>query len=196
MSALLQPLIGVSVGECARQLGVDSVAVQQAIRAGRCEAFADGSVDVDAVREGMSMSADPFNGGKREAGVFGVLPLGTPVDPVAAPAAKAPHPHAAIVAARTITEQSKAEREQIELAKLKGLVAEIAPMTSAIYDAMVSTRMELMALPDRLTSLVTPETDAGKVHAMIEAEVLRVCEKLRDRLQLQILQHASLVTAP
>ena len=43
-------------------------------------------------------------------------------------------------------------------------------------------RSELLALPDRLTPRVTPETDTGKVHAMIEAEVIRVCETLRDKL--------------
>ena len=84
--------------------------------------------------------------------------------------------------ARTLTEQARAEREQIELAKLKGTLAEIAPMTRAVHDAMVAARSELLSLPDRLTPLVTPEQDPAKVFGLIETEVQRVCQTLQDKL--------------
>lgn len=208
MGRLARHLMGVSVRECARQLGVSDTAIHKAIKAGRCAKHGDGSVDVAAVSLGMSLTADPFRGGQRQAGVFGDLPMGTtveaqadaglanPVGPAAdaiAPAAKAPA-YSPLLDARTQTERTRAERNQIELARYKGTVAEIEPMTRAVYDAMVSARSELLSLPDRLTPLVTPETDAGKIHTMIEAEVMRVCDTLRDKLQLQILQHAT-VTA-
>ena len=204
MGRLARNLTGVSVRECARQLGVSDTAIHKAIKAGRCERFADGSVDVEAVRLGMSLTADPFRGGQREAGVFGDLQMGATV--VAQPVAVAPVgiEAPAVVAqpvqkvaipsplldARTLTEQSKAEKSQIDLAILKGTVAAIEPMTRAVTDAMVSTRSELLSLPDRLTPLVTPETDAAKIHTMIEAEVMRVCDTLRDKLQLLILKNA------
>lgn len=204
MGRLARHLMGVSVRECARQLGVSDTAIHKAIKAGRCERHADGSVDVAAVSKGMSLTADPFRGGQRQAGVFGAVPMGSVVEaqdesgPAAAPGPVAdavpPPPKAAayspLLDARTLTEQSKAEKSQIDLAMLKGTVAAIEPMTRAVYDAMVSARSELLSLPDRLTPLVTPETDAGKIHTMIEAEVMRVCDTLRDKLQLQILQNA------
>lgn len=212
MGRLARHLMGVSVRECARQLGVSDTAIHKAIKAGRCERHVDGSVDVAAVSKGMSLTADPFRGGQRQAGVFGELPMGTTVEaldvespaapanpaaeqvaePVAAPA-KVPV-YSPLLDARTQTERTRAERNQIELARYKGTVAEIEPMTRAVYDAMVSARSELLSLPDRLTPLVTPETDAGKIHTMIEAEVTRVCDTLRDKLQLHILQNAT-VTA-
>jgi len=208
MGRLARNLTGVSVRECARQLGVSDTAIHKAIKAERCQRFADGSVDVEAVRLGMSLTADPFRGGQREAGVFGDLQMGATVvaQPVAvapvgieAPAVVAPPVQKATIPsplldARTLTEQSKAEKSQIDLAILKGTVAAIEPMTRAVTDAMVSTRSELMSLPDRLTPLVTPETDAAKIHTMIEAEVMRVCDTLRDKLQLLILKNAQQTT--
>jgi hypothetical protein len=202
MAGFARNLIGVSVRECARQLGVSDTAILKAIKAGRCTRLEDGSVDVEAVRLGMSSTADPFRGGQRQAGVFGAVPVGpvvsaqeetppasapsSPSEPTAKAAAQSP-----LLDARTLTEQARAERSAIDLAKLKGTVAEIEPMTRAVYDAMVSARSELLALPDRLTPIVTPETDAGKVYTMIEAEVARVCDTLRDKLQLHILQNAN-----
>lgn len=202
MGRLARNLIGVSVKECARQLGVSDTAIHKAIAVERCFKHPDGSVDVEAVRLGMSLTASPFHGGQRQAGVFGTMSMGSAVEhaddetpaqnpkprdtPAAADKSSA---HRPLLDARTLTEQSKAEKSQIDLAILKGSVAAIEPMTRAVFDAMVSTRSELLALPDRLTPLVTPESDAGKIHMMIEAEVMRMCDTLRDKLQLLILQN-------
>lgn len=204
MGRLARNLVGVSVTECARQLGISDTAIHKAIKAGRCERLPDRSVDIEAVRLGMSLTASPFQGGQRQAGVFGTVSAGPvvesaegaqldlapapPTDPATPAKAAAYSP---LLDARTLTEQSRAEKSQIDLAMLKGTVAAIEPMTRAVYDAMVSARSELLSLPDRLTPMVTPETDAGKIHTMIEAEVMRVCDTLRDKLQLHILQNAT-----
>lgn len=45
------PLIGVSVRECARQLGISDTAILKAIKAGRCTRHSGSSVDVEAVRQ-------------------------------------------------------------------------------------------------------------------------------------------------
>ncbi|MGV0960121.1 MAG: hypothetical protein ACOYB1_09820 [Limnohabitans sp.] len=193
MGRLARNLIGVSVKECARQLGVSDTAIHKAIKVGRCEKHPDGSVDVEAVRLGMALTADPFRGGQRQVGVFGEASTGSAVSlpgelpfhmPEApqAPAAETSRGHRPLLDARTLTEQARAEREQIELAKLKGTLAEIAPMTRAVHDAMVAARSELLSLPDRLTPLVTPEQDPAKVFGLIETEVQRVCQTLQDKL--------------
>ncbi len=205
MGRLARNLIGVSVKECARHLGVSDTAIHKAIKAGRCEKHPDGSVDVESVRLGMALTADPLRGGQRQAGVFGEastgsavsligeLPLYVPEAPQA-PAAETSRGHRPLLDARTLTEQARAEREQIELAKLKGSVAEIAPITRAVHDAMVAARAELLSLPDRLTPLVTPEQDPGKVFGLIETEVQRVCQTLQDKLNQMARAHAMEVT--
>jgi hypothetical protein len=197
MGRLARNLVGVPVKECARLLGISDTAIHKAIKAGRCQKHPDGSVDVEAVRLGMALTADPLRGGQREAGVFGEamtgsavslpgeLPLLLPDAPPASHAGPAPESgrgHRPLLDARTLTEQARAEREQIELAKLKGTVAEIEPMVRAVRDAMVSARSELLSLPDRLTPLVTPEQDPAKVYGLIETEVQRVCQTLQDKL--------------
>ena len=208
MGRLARNLIGVSVKDCARQLGVSDTAIHKAIKAGRCEKNADGSVNVEAVRLGMALTADPLRGGQRQAGVFGEALTGSAVSlpgelPFDAPEATAPatapaesgRGHRPLLDARTLTEQARAEREQIELAKLKGTLGEIAPMTKAVHDAMVAARSELLSLPDRLTPLVTPEQDPAKVYGLIETEVQRVCQTLQDKLAQMARTHAMQVAA-
>lgn len=217
MGRLARNLIGVSVKECARQLGVSDTAIHKAIRAERCQKHADGSVDVEAVRLGMALTADPLRGGQRQAGVFGEASTGSAVSlpgelPFYASESDAPteqgraaasaatvtdsgRGHRPLLDARTLTEQARAEREQIELAKLKGSVAEIAPITRAVHDAMVAARSELLSLPDRLTPLVTPEQDPAKVFGLIETEVQRVCQTLQDKLVQMARTHAMEVAA-
>lgn len=204
MGRLARNLIGVSVKECARLLGVSDTAIHKAIKAGRCEKHKDGSVDVEAIRLGMALTADPLRGGQRQAGVFGSASTGSAVSlpgelplqlPDAAPAAESSRGHRPLLDARTLTEQARAEREQIELAKLKGTLAEIAPMTRAVHDAMVAARSELLSLPDRLTPLVTPEQDPAKVYGLIETEVQRVCQTLQDKL-LQMARTHAMQVAP
>ena len=218
MGRLARNLIGVSVKECARQLGVSDTAIHKAIRAERCQKHPDGSVDVEAVRLGMALTADPLRGGQRQAGVFGEASTGSAVSlpgelpfyasetdepsepgraaaPAAAPAADSGRGHRPLLDARTLTEQARAEREQIELAKLKGSVAEIAPITRAVHDAMVAARSELLSLPDRLTPLVTPEQDPAKVYGLIETEVQRVCQTLQDKLAQMARTHAMKVAS-
>jgi transposase-like protein len=204
MGRLARNLIGVSVKECARQLGVSDTAIHKAIRAERCQKHPDGSVDVEAVRLGMALTADPLRGGSRQAGVFGEASTGSAVSlpgelpftaPEAAPAADSGRGHRPLLDARTLTEQARAEREQIELAKLKGSVAEIAPITRAVHDAMVAARSELLSLPDRLTPLVTPEQDPAKVYGLIETEVQRVCQTLQDKLAQMARTHAMQVAS-
>jgi hypothetical protein len=200
MGRLARNLIGVSVKECARLLGISDTAIHKAIKAGRCEKNADGSVNVEAVRVGMALTADPLRGGQRQAGVFGEAETGSAVslpgelplqmpEPAAA-ATDTGRGHRPLLDARTLAEQARAESMQIELQKLKGTLAEIAPMSRAVHDAMVAARSELLSLPDRLTPLVTPEQDPAKVYGLIETEVQRVCQTLQDKLTQMARTHA------
>jgi hypothetical protein len=207
MGRLAKNLKGVSIRACARALGISDTAIHKAIDAGRCVKFDDGSVDIEAVRLGMSLTADPFRGGQRHAGEFGAQ-LGSTVAPGAGAAqqgvaisghSQSDHPRAscgdtpapsspsALLDARTKSEQAKAEQAVIELERLKGRISEIEPMARAVEDAMILVRSELQMLPDRLTPLVTPETDPVKIHATIETEVTRICNAAHEKLSAMAL---------
>jgi len=217
MSQSVETSEGVSIRECARQLGISDTAIRKAIDAKRCSKLPNGKVLVEAIRQGMAETANPLRGGQRHRGVFGLPQTGSVVTggaeahgqgavaPTApsvsssAPAATVPSPpqaadpiqpsagqapnHAPLLAARTLSEQTRAAREQIELQKLQGTVAEVDPMVRAVFDAMTTTHSALRSLPDRLTPLVTPETDAAKVYTIIEEEIQRIAAQLRDDLE-------------
>lgn len=189
-------LLGVSIREAARQLGISDTAIRKAIEAGRCSKLQDGSVDVEAVRLGMALTADPTRGGQRQAGQVVGPQMGTTVSlqgDVLTPPANIPagagegssgqgKAQSAYMAARTRTEETRAMREQLDLAERMNQVAEVAPMVRAVHDAMSEVNSSLNALADRLTPLVTPETDADKVFSIIEKEVDRIRSVLRDTL--------------
>ena len=81
--------------------------------------------------------------------------------------------------ARTLREQAEAEMAQINLAKARGQVLDAEGALRAITDAQIAVRSELMSFADRLTPLVTAETNARKVWELINTE----CERLAGRVQ-------------
>lgn len=85
--------------------------------------------------------------------------------------------------ARTDKEQIEAQLKLIELRKLQGQVAEIAPIVRAVHDTHVAARSALLQMPDRLTQLVAPESDPAKVHEMLRRECERVCEVMAREIQ-------------
>ena len=68
---------------------------------------------------------------------------------------------------------------QINLAKARGQVLDAEGALRAITDAQIAVRSELMSFADRLTPLVTAETNARKVWELINTE----CERLAGRVQ-------------
>lgn len=187
MARLGRHVVGVSVRECARQLGISDTAIHKARKANRLAGavHADGSVDVEAVRRCMSETADPTRGGQRQAGQLGIVQTAATVG--GAPNAddqplRPQEDSSSLLFAKTKTENIRAIRDQLALDKELGRVAELAPMTRAMVDAMTTAKGELLALPDRLTPLVTPETNTAKVFDLIEAEVKKICEGLQDKL--------------
>ena len=81
--------------------------------------------------------------------------------------------------ARTLREQAEAEMAQINLMRARSQVLEAEGTLRAIADNQIAVRTELMALADRLTPLVAPETNARRVWELINVE----CERLAGRVQ-------------
>lgn len=95
--------------------------------------------------------------------------------------------------ARTDKEQIEAQLKLIELRKLQGQIAEVAPILKAVHDTHAAARSALLQLPDRLAQMVAPETDPQKVHDLLRQECERVCEvmvrevqRLRERAQAEV----------
>lgn len=95
--------------------------------------------------------------------------------------------------ARTEKEQIEAQLKGIELRKLQGQIAEVAPILKAVHDTHAAARSALLQMPDRLSQMLAPESDPLKVHEMLRQECERVCEvmvrelqRLRERAKVEI----------
>lgn len=97
--------------------------------------------------------------------------------------------------ARTQKEQIDAQLKLIELRKLQGQVAEVAPMAKAMFDSQAAAQAAILQLPDRLTQLVAPETDPVKVHDILRKEAERICESMVREIQRLREQHQVEVAA-
>ena len=189
MGRLSRNVKGSSIRQCSRELGISDTAIHNARKDGRLTSafYDDGSVDIEAVRKAMNETADPTRGGPRYAGVTGVVQVAPTVSasPERSQAVDAEPPaedSTTLVAAKIRTENIRAKRDQLALDKEMGQVADLAPMVRAMVDAMTTAKGEILALPDRLTPLVTPETNSVKVYDLIESEVKKVCADLQDKL--------------
>lgn len=85
--------------------------------------------------------------------------------------------------ARTEKEQIDAQLKKIELQKLQGQIAEVAPILRAVHDTHAAARSALLQLPDRLAQLIAPETDPQKVHELLRLECERVCDVMRREIE-------------
>jgi hypothetical protein len=154
MGRIARNVVGVSVAECARQLAalhgitITDMAIHRAIKAGRVPRHPDGSVDVEAVRLGMQLTADPTRGGQRQAGVVGVMG-GSPLLMVGDRGAADIQPSATatiadaqlqLLQARATGETALAQRRTLELSQMMGRVAEVEPMLRAVQDVVIAAR--------------------------------------------------------
>lgn len=199
----------VSKKDFAAIYGCSKAYVSQLVAAKRLVLTEDGKrVEVEASLELLGATSDPSKAGVRERWAefraaqqqptsAPPAPTAPPAATQAAPATAAPLDEVAAAAvvpaaaaapapsrseyqdARTLREQAEAEMAQINLMKARGQVLEAEGTLRAIADNQIAVRTELMALADRLTPLVAPETNARKVWELINVE----CERLAGRVQ-------------
>jgi hypothetical protein len=100
-----------------------------------------------------------------------------------AKAAGGEKPTSAYHLARTEKEQIDAQLKMIELRKLQGLIAEVAPMVQSVQATHIAARTALMQLPDRLAQLLAPETDPVKVHELLRLECERICDVMKREVE-------------
>lgn len=84
---------------------------------------------------------------------------------------------------------------QLDLLDRLRKVAEVDPMIRAVVDSHTAARTEVLGLADRLTPLVTAETEARKVYDIIQAECERICDRMRQRVEQLRDQHQAAVSA-
>lgn len=194
----------VSRTDFARIYGCSKAYVSQLGKEGRLVLSEDGkTVDVEATFEQLKITSDPSKAGVRErwaafrAGRDGAPGEQLAIDvPAAEPrsAAGETKPAAAETKAppaerqtskyhdaRAQREQAEAQMAELELRRQLGALVEVEEVLRAIADTHTAARTEILALPDRLATLVAAETDPRKVYDLVATECERVCQNIAER---------------
>ncbi len=79
---------------------------------------------------------------------------------------------------RARRERYEADMAEIKLREQQGDLVRKADVRITMAERLGEVRTNLLQIPARLAPLVAPETDQGKVHAMIDAELRTVLLKL------------------
>lgn len=179
--------------EFARHLNVSLGAVQKAIKSGRIIANADGKIDSDTATAAWIANSDESRKSltdlSRVSAVNGNAVDGPdstsldgegeedgdgePIDiePPAIPAALADPNLQDYRRARAGREQTRHEREQLELAQLKGSLIDVREAQRLAFTALRTVRDNLLNIPVRVRDQLAAETDPARIEETLHTEL-------------------------
>lgn len=144
--------------EYAQYRGVSAPQVTQYGDSGRLVETDDGLIDVAATDALLAASLDPLRGGDR---------TGKHERPEQTNAA-------ALLEARTQRERALAAKAALEAEQLAGRLVSVAEVEREAFTAARQAQEALLAIPDRLASLLAAESEPAKVHDLLSEEIRRV----------------------
>jgi len=157
-----------SQAEFSRYRGVSRATVTEYKKKGLLVFLEDGRVDVAASEARLDSSLDPTRGGDR-----------SPRD--GKPSAK---DSSSELAKEKINElRLKNEKQSLEVERLAGRLIEKDPTAMAAFTLARNALESLLAIPDRLASLVAAETDEAKVHELMTEEIREVANELAEKAE-------------
>lgn len=77
---------------------------------------------------------------------------------------------------RTRRESAEAEMAELKLAEQHGQLIRVDAVKQALANAFTATRDSLLQIPSRLAAVLAAETDAAKVHELLQLELYRALE--------------------
>lgn len=189
--------MGVSVRAFARSVGVSHTAIQKAIKAGRITAQPDGTLDPEAAGNEWAAYralAPPPHPLQRPDRPPAPAPRVTPTLPPPldvdgqdgdeAAQGEAPEDGARAAAARgyqtsrAVREAYMARLAKLEFEERQGKLVNADEVKVAAFNTARRARDLLMAMPDRVSSVLAATDDPHEVRRVLAAEVRRVCEEL------------------
>lgn len=171
----------ITQAEYARRRKVSREAVRKAVAAGRITLIR-GKVDPEVANIQWERNTDLHQSLRANAqkmmGEGGGAPDGGAHKPDGAHAPEGSGTD--LLSARTRFEQARAENEELDLQQRRGLLVVAVDVRRTAHDVARQAREMLTGIPDRLATQLAVESDPAKVHAMLDAEILRVCEALAN----------------
>lgn len=164
----------------ARELGVARQSVHELVKRGILHVDADGRIDVELARVAILQRVRPS--GKTAAAAAGSTAAAAAA--VASPADGGPITSYHV--ARTLREATEARIAQMELAKMRGELVSAADVSRVTFNAMRMLRDRLTSIADRVAAVVASESDVGRCHAVIAAEVRDCLQDAAGALQVDL----------
>lgn len=164
----------ITQAEYARRRGVAKSAVHKAVAEGRISLI-DGRIDPHVA----DIQWERNTRARADAGQASALVPSVGATSPAADASPPPLPEATGYAFdRALRERAEREMAEIALAKEKRQLVHYTEVRAEMAARIGDVRTNLLQIPARLAPLLAPETDQGKVHALIDAELRAVLTKL------------------
>lgn len=175
----------------ARHVGVTLRAVQKAIASGRIAVDADGKIDADSAVAAWRRNTDESKRSITDqsrpslANSAFSMPSSTAIpddddedDDVPAAASKEDPSMVAYRAARAAREQTRLERERMDLEHARGTTLPLAEAQRLAFTTFRTVRDNVMNIPVRLKDALAAETDPIRIESMLEAELARALESV------------------
>ncbi len=191
---------------CAKVLGISHGRLAALVSEKRVPRNTDGSFDVEAVRAAFERTKDPAQRSrmKGSAGSVPEMQARTNEDApvVAAPPAVSPvqadtlelvepqEPEelpvdAGYNAVKTQHERVRLQLAEIELAQRHRRLIAVEDVEKQARETAHQVREGMLAIPDRVASLVAAENDAGKVHDILAGEIRKALIAVSDQVSIQ-----------
>jgi predicted negative regulator of RcsB-dependent stress response len=160
----------------ARHRKCSKVAVGKAVKAGRIS-LVNGLID-PTVADIQWQANSRARASSNQAGQLALGDVQTSAPTGAAESdATAPVPRDAdYMASRTRRESAEAELAELRLAEQHGSLIRVDAIKQALANAFTATRDSLLQIPSRLAAVLAAETDAAKVHELLQLELYRALE--------------------
>ena len=175
----LQKIMKLSIAAYARHRGVSHVAVLKAIKSGRIEKEADGTIDAGKADAALSRNTNKAQQRQRQTEAT-----------VAAHAAAENHVGPPIVNSGPSYAQSRAVKEAYlaRLAKLSyeeksGSLIKIDAVKVSWFNILRVLRDRVLNLPDRLAPIVAAETDPKKIRDLLEEDLRLILNDAADAIE-------------
>lgn len=154
--------------EFARLRGVSRATVWEYKSKGLLVMTDDGLVDVAASQARLQEQLDPARGGVRTG------------------AKKPAAGSRAYMVAKTAEMEARAARQQLELRERAGELVEKDTVHRRGFTLARQAQEAMIAIPDRLASLIAAETDPAKVHELLSNELRQVANDLAKAVEEEL----------
>ena len=164
----------------ARELKVSRQAVHELVKRGKLQKGDDGLIDAAAARLAILNGVHP--GSKTAAALQSSAPAAAP--PAQPPASQhsgdsTTDPQiTSYHVAKTLREATEAQIAKLKLSEMRGELIRVDAIRSALAGMIAGTRDSLLQIPARLAPVLAVESDAARVHDMIQAELHQALAQL------------------